>query len=136
MRMRLRMSRGGGYPPGDIIEQEGDKEEQGGEYLPGDIIEQEGVEESREDEVEEEQVADHIILNRKGRLALDETKLYTHFANRLSKCDGLNPYKMVEMWKNYRPVIPGEYQTDVLYVKPSPEVLAKVKVEKTDRSEF
>ena len=75
---------GGGYPPGDIIEQEGDEEEQGGEYPPGDIIEQEGVEESREDEVEEEQVADHIILNRKGRLALDETELYTHFANRLS----------------------------------------------------
>ena len=37
---------------------------------------------------------------------------------------------------NYRPVIPVEYQSDVLYVKPSPEVLAKVKVEKTDRSEF
>jgi hypothetical protein len=52
------------------------------------------------------------------------------------KCDGLNPYKMVELWKNYRPVIPVEYQSDVLYVKPSPEVLAKVKVEKTDRSEF
>jgi hypothetical protein len=56
----------------------------GGGYPPGDIIEQEGVEESREDEVEEEQVADHIILNRKGRLALDEIELYTHFANRLS----------------------------------------------------
>jgi hypothetical protein len=25
------------------------------------------------------------------------------------KCVGLNPYKMVEMWKNYRPVIPVEY---------------------------
>ena len=52
------------------------------------------------------------------------------------KCDGLNPYKMVEMWKNYRPVIPVEYQSDALYVKPSDEVLKKVKVEKEDRSEF
>jgi hypothetical protein len=57
--------------------------EPGGGYPPGDIIEQEGVEESREDEVEEEQVADHIILNRKGRLALDDAELYTYFVNRL-----------------------------------------------------
>jgi hypothetical protein len=66
----------------------------------------------------------------------EEMLAYAEKMLRPIKCDGLNPYKMVEMWKNYRPVIPGEYQTDVLYVKPSPEVLAKVKVEKTDRSEF
>jgi hypothetical protein len=52
------------------------------------------------------------------------------------KCVGLNPYKMVEMWKNYRPVIPVEYQSDALYAKPSDEVLKKVKVEREDRSEF
>jgi hypothetical protein len=47
-------------------------------------------------------------------------------------CLGLNPYKMVEMWKNYRPVIPVEYQSDALYAKPSEEVLKRVKVEKED----
>ncbi len=49
---------------------------------------------------------------------------------------GLNPYKIVEMWKNYRPNDPIEYCTDVLYEEPSPEVWSKVKVEKTDRSKF
>ena len=51
-------------------------------------------------------------------------------------CEGLNPYKMVEMWKNYQPNVCTEYQLDELYAELSPEVLSKVKVEKTDRSEF
>ena len=38
------------------------------------------------------------------------------------KHEGLNLYKMVEMWKNYHPVIPVEYQLDELYAKPRPEV--------------
>ena len=52
------------------------------------------------------------------------------------KCLGLNPYKMVEMFKNYRPVVPVEFHSDELYAEPSPEVWSKVKVEKVDRSEF
>jgi hypothetical protein len=51
-------------------------------------------------------------------------------------CVGLNPYKMVEMFKNYRPVSPVEFHSDELYAEPSPEVWSKVKMEKTDRSEF
>jgi hypothetical protein len=43
---------------------------------------------------------------------------------------------MVEMWKNYHPNIPIEYQSDVLYDEPSAEVFSKVKLEKEDRSEF
>jgi hypothetical protein len=61
------------------------------------------------------------------------------YAERVLKpipCVGLNPYKMVEMFKNYRSVVPVEYHADVLYEEPSPEVWSKVKVEKTDRSEF
>jgi len=49
---------------------------------------------------------------------------------------GLNPYKMVEMFAKYRPVIPVEFQSDELYAEPSKEVYSKVKMEKTDRSEF
>jgi hypothetical protein len=37
---------------------------------------------------------------------------------------------------NYRPNVPIEYHADVLNEEPSPEVWSKVKVEKTDRSEF
>jgi hypothetical protein len=51
-------------------------------------------------------------------------------------CVGLNPYKMVEMFKNYRPVVPVEFHSDELYAEPGPEVWSKVKMEKTDRSEF
>ena len=49
---------------------------------------------------------------------------------------GLNPYKMVEMFAKYRPVVPVEFQSDELYAEPSKEVYSKVKMEKTDRSEF
>ena len=49
---------------------------------------------------------------------------------------GLNPYKMVEMYKNYRPNVPDEFHSDELYAEPSKEVLSKVKTEKIDRSVF
>ena len=49
---------------------------------------------------------------------------------------GLNPYKMVEMFAKYRPVVPVEFQSDELYAEPSREVYSKVKTEKIDRLEF
>ena len=49
---------------------------------------------------------------------------------------GMNPYKMVEMFKKYRPVVPVEFQSDELYAEPPSEVYARVKTEKIDRSEF
>jgi hypothetical protein len=52
------------------------------------------------------------------------------------QCVGLNPYKSVEMYKNYRPNVPIEYNSDLMYTAPSEEVWSKVKVEKTERSEF
>ncbi len=51
-------------------------------------------------------------------------------------CVGLNLYKIVEMYKNYRPNVPVEYHSDVMYVEPSGEVWSKKKVEKMERSEF
>jgi hypothetical protein len=42
------------------------------------------------------------------------------------KCVGLNPYKIVEMYKNYRPNVPIEYHSDVMYAEPSEEVWSKV----------
>jgi hypothetical protein len=52
------------------------------------------------------------------------------------QCVGLNPYKIVEMYKNYRPNVQVEYHSDVMYAEPSEEVRSKVKVEKMERLEF
>ncbi len=52
------------------------------------------------------------------------------------QCVGLNPYKIVEMYKKYRLNVPIEYHSDLMYAEPSEEVWLKVKVEKTERSEF
>jgi hypothetical protein len=49
---------------------------------------------------------------------------------------GLNRYKIVEMWKNYRPDVPLEHHLDELIVESNQEVWLKVKMEKTDRSKF
>jgi hypothetical protein len=46
------------------------------------------------------------------------------------KCLGLNPYKKVEMWKNYRPMIWIKFKDDVMYQKPDLTVMVKVKDEK------
>ncbi len=48
------------------------------------------------------------------------------------QCVGLNRYKIVEMYKNYRPNVPIEYHSDLMYAEPSEEVWSKVKVEKTE----
>jgi hypothetical protein len=37
-------------------------------------------------------------------------------------CAGMNLYKIVEMWKNYRPNVPIEYHLDDLYAEPSEEL--------------
>ncbi len=50
--------------------------------------------------------------------------------------DGINPYKVYELFKNFRSYVPVEFQLDPMYAEPSPEVLAKVKAEKMDRKEF
>ncbi len=52
------------------------------------------------------------------------------------QCVVLNLYKIVEMYKNYRPNIPIEYHFDFMYAELSEEVRSKVKVEKTERLEF
>ncbi len=50
--------------------------------------------------------------------------------------EGINPYIVYELFKNFRPYAPVEFQLDSMYAKPSPEVLAKVKAEKVDRKGF
>jgi hypothetical protein len=50
--------------------------------------------------------------------------------------EGINPYKVYELFNYYRPYVPVEFHSDLMYAEPSPEVLAKVKAEKVDRKEF
>jgi hypothetical protein len=81
------------------------------------------------------------VLNRRKRDAWDgvtQAQLIEH-ADKVLKpiqCVGLNPYNIVEMYKNYRSNIPIECHSDVMYMEPSEEVWLKVKVEKTERLEF
>ena len=66
---------------------------------------------------------------------VEGVRQYSYANLMVMKCIGLNPYKMVEMWKNYRPNIPVEFQNNELYAKPDKKVLAMVKDEKSYRSE-
>jgi hypothetical protein len=62
--------------------------------------------------------------------------LHAYMVLKPIQCVGLNPYKIVEMYMNYRPNVPVEYHSDVMYAEPSEEVWSKVKVEKTKRLKF
>jgi len=79
-----------------------------------------------------------LRIRKKNRATVSWTEMI-EYAEKMLKpimCVRLNPYKMVEMFKNYRPVVPVEFHSNELYAEPSPEVWSKVKVETTDRSEF
>ena len=75
--------------------------------------------------------------SKKGRL-MNIEQLRTHTSTNLTNvlCSGLNPYKMVELWKNYRPHIPIPLRKNILYAKPDAKVMSMVKEERSDRSVF
>ena len=52
------------------------------------------------------------------------------------KCDGLNPYKAVEMFLKYCHTVPPEYHDNEIYAEPTAEQWSKVKVEKADWLDF
>jgi hypothetical protein len=94
------------------------------------------VMELRESNLDEHIISNHV-LSKRGKTIYNAAELKAHSATLLLpiKCLGMNPYKMVEMWKNYRPLVPMEYQCDILYAKPDATVMAKVKDEKVYRAE-
>ncbi len=49
---------------------------------------------------------------------------------------GINPYKMVELHFKYRPHVPNEYQTNILYCQPDTQVMSIVKEERSEWSVF
>ena len=48
---------------------------------------------------------------------------------------GINPYKLVELYVKYHPVVPEDHWEDEFYVKPADEVLKKCKEEKVIRKD-
>lgn len=80
----------------------------------------------------------HKFSKKGGCLLLDASdELRRWCSEKLQRleCLGLNPYKMVELWRNYRPQIPKPYRNNTLYQKPDARALSVVKdEEKVERS--
>ena len=93
-------------------------------------------------DLQESNTPDHNIyphkLFKKGRLINNATDLkkWTEENLKTVECSGLNPYKMVELWRNYRPHVPKTHRTNILYRKPDARALSVVKEEKVERSVF
>ena len=66
----------------------------------------------------------------------EEVRAHLESKIRMEKCDGLNPYKAVEMILKYHPTVPPEYHDTEIYAELTAEQWPKVKVEKADWSDF
>ena len=42
--------------------------------------------------------------------------------SRTLEWEGINSYKVYELFKNFRPYVPIEFWSDLMYAKPSPEI--------------
>jgi hypothetical protein len=89
----------------------------------------------RQSDLHEEYI---VHIGKKGFKDMTFQDMIDHGEDQLMQieCEGLNPYKAYELFKNFRPYVPVECQSDPMYTKPSPEVLAKVKAKKLDRKVF
>ena len=52
------------------------------------------------------------------------------------KAPGINIYKLVELWKEYRALVPIEFRDDPCYAKPHQVILDAVMEEKKSRKDF
>ena len=50
--------------------------------------------------------------------------------------NGINIYKQLELWKNYRPHVSGEAQRDELYQEPTKELIEAVLKKRGQRKKF
>jgi hypothetical protein len=90
----------------------------------------------RECNLDEYPIVNHRALKRSYKFnSLREFREHCIPLLLVMKCLGLNPYKAVEMWKNYRPIIPIEFHDDILYMEPDATIMSKVKDEKLFRAE-
>ncbi len=87
--------------------------------------------------LDEHKTTTHKASKKSRKLnSVAKVRAYSSLQLKSLKKVGMNPYEVVEMWKNYRPNIPLEYHDDVLYMEPTLAQWAKVKDKKCDRSEF
>jgi hypothetical protein len=90
----------------------------------------------RESNLDEHTIINHKVVKKSCKLSnVGELRAHSILLLLVIKCLGLNPYKVVEMWKNYRPMIPVEFQGDELYAEPDASIKSKVKDEKMFRAE-
>ena len=77
-------------------------------------------------------------LSKRGKVISNakDLKKYSTPLLTVLECSGINPYKRVELWKNYRPHVKPDYQNNDLYSEPDAKVLALMKGEKSNRKEF
>jgi hypothetical protein len=85
----------------------------------------------------DQHTATKFRLSKKG-LLMNQTQLREHTSKELMmlECAGLNPYKMVELWKNYRPHVDPIYWDNILFREPEEKVMALVKAERGERLVF
>jgi hypothetical protein len=83
--------------------------------------------ELHESNLDKNPISNHALLKR-GKVFNSAAKLKAHSATLLlpMTCLGMNPYKMVKVWMNYRSLVPEKYQCDTLYAKPDVNVMKKV----------
>ena len=73
-----------------------------------------------------------FLLLKRGKVFNSAAELKAHSATLLlpMTCLRMNPYKMGEMWMNYRLLVPEKCQCDTLYAMPDVNVMKKVKDKK------
>ncbi len=91
----------------------------------------------RESNLDEHEIIRHAAVRPSRGIRNDIEKLRTRSASLLQpiKPPGINPYKLVELYFKYCPVVPPEYHQDEFYIKHSDDVLKMVKEEKVIRIE-
>jgi hypothetical protein len=90
----------------------------------------------QESNLDEHKDVNHKAVKRTKHFnSVDEFRAHCNLLLLVIKCLGLNPYKAMELWKNYHPVVPVDFHGDVLYVEPNAEIMSKVKDERMFRLE-
>ena len=103
----------------------------------------------RESDLEEDKVTEHnaVKMTFHGRKNYDQFKtavdrrsadIKTHLKTLLQQIEasGVNIYKQVELHDHYLPVIPVELKSNIIYAKPSREIVEALKEERAKRSAF
>ncbi len=91
----------------------------------------------RESNLDELEIIRHAAVRPSRGIRNDIEKLRIRSEALLQpiKPPGINPYKLVELFFKYRPVVPPEYHQDEFHIKPFNNVLKMVKEEKVIRIE-